>query len=233
MIGSVSTSPFPVGPSPQRVQRENPDDTGPQSKRDQTGIEKNPVPDSPEKAEKALHDEQEGNSSKTGRFSAEESDQISQLVARDSQVRSHEAAHKAAAGSLAGGGPSFSTQRGPDGRFYAVGGEVQIDTSPGSTPQETIAKARQIRAAALAPSDPSPQDLKVASAAASMEGAALREIQKESQRGEEDPKEINHQEETADFSEKGDPHQAVSNRLSKIYSQNDGLEKEPLFEVRA
>jgi len=49
--------------------------------------------------------------------------ELAKLKARDREVRAHEAAHTAAAGSLAKGGPSFTFQRGSDGRLYAVGGE--------------------------------------------------------------------------------------------------------------
>ena len=42
-------------------------------------------------------------------------------------------------------------QIGPDGKPYAVGGSVQIDTSEGATPEETFDKAAQIEAAAMAP----------------------------------------------------------------------------------
>ena len=77
---------------------------------------------------------------------------------------------------LVRGGASFSYTTGPDDRRYAVGGEVSIDASSASTPQETIVKARQIRAAALAPAQPSAQDQSVAASAARMENEALLEI---------------------------------------------------------
>lgn len=101
---------------------------------------------------------------------------IAQLKARDSAVRAHEQAHIAASGGLAEGGPSFVYQRGPDGKNYAIGGEVNIDVSPGRTPQETIAKAQLIRAAALAPADPSPQDRAIAARATQMELQARAEL---------------------------------------------------------
>ena len=88
---------------------------------------------------------------------------LRELRARDREVRAHEAAHAAAGGSLVRGGPSFTFQTGPDGRTYAIGGEVSIDVSPvANDPQATLNKADQIRAAALAPANPSPQDLRVA-----------------------------------------------------------------------
>lgn len=102
---------------------------------------------------------------------------VAELKATDARVRAHEAAHMAAAGGLAKGGPSFSYQRGPDGKAYAVGGEVSIDSGgvPGN-PKAALAKARQIQQAALAPSDPSPQDRAVAAAAAAMAAQALAEL---------------------------------------------------------
>ena len=80
---------------------------------------------------------------------------LGKLKARDTQVRQHEAAHLAAAGGQATSGASYTYQKGPDGVSYAIGGEVGIDLSPGRTPSETIARARQVQAAALAPADPS------------------------------------------------------------------------------
>ena len=111
-------------------------------------------------------------------LSAQEQQQVAKLAARDSEVRAHEAAHQAAGGGLAGGA-SFEYQRGPDGKMYAVGGEVPIAFKEGSTPQETIANARQVKAAAMAPANPSPQDYSVASSATMMELKAQQELLKE------------------------------------------------------
>jgi len=94
---------------------------------------------------------------------------IGRLQQRDRQVRAHEQAHIGASGGLAQGGPSFVYQRGPDGLNYVVGGEVTIDLSPGRSPEETITKADLVRAAALAPGDPSPADLSIAARATQME----------------------------------------------------------------
>lgn len=71
---------------------------------------------------------------------------------------------------------SYSMQTGPDGKRYAIGGEVQIDISPGQTPEETIRKARIIQAAALAPAEPSAQDRSIAARAKAMEMQAEAEI---------------------------------------------------------
>lgn len=109
-------------------------------------------------------------------LSEEESKELESLKARDREVRDHEQAHLAAAGGLAISGASFSYQRGPDGVNYAIGGEVRIDTSPGRTPEETIRRAQTIRAAALAPAEPSGQDRSVAAQASQMEAEARAEL---------------------------------------------------------
>ena len=75
--------------------------------------------------------------------------QLKQLSARDREVRAHEQAHKAVAGSY-GGAIHYEYERGPDGNRYAVGGEVSIDTAPESSPEATLAKARVIQRAASA-----------------------------------------------------------------------------------
>lgn len=103
--------------------------------------------------------------------------QISQLKAIDRHVRAHEQAHLAAAGPYALGGPSYTYGTGPDGRRYAIGGEVSLDTGPDPAgPQATIQKAKIIQAAANAPADPSTQDRMVAAQAARMEADAERQI---------------------------------------------------------
>lgn len=104
-----------------------------------------------------------------GQLTPEEQAQVDKLKARDRQVRQHEQAHMAAGAGLVTSGASFTYQRGPDGVNYAIGGEVGINTLPGRTPDETIRRAQQIRAAALAPADPSGQDRAVAAQAAQME----------------------------------------------------------------
>lgn len=112
----------------------------------------------------------------TGGLSAADLKIVSQLKARDQVVRAHEAAHMAAGAGIVTRGASYSYQTGPDGQRYAIGGEVGISTSPGRTPQETLAKAEQIRAAALAPADPSGQDLRVAAEATQMAAEARQEL---------------------------------------------------------
>lgn len=102
---------------------------------------------------------------------------VDKLQQRDREVRAHEAAHQAAAGRHARGSAQFSFEVGPDGRRYAVGGEVEIDTSEvPDDPQATLDKARVIQRAANAPAEPSAQDRQVALQAAAMEAEAQRAL---------------------------------------------------------
>ena len=102
--------------------------------------------------------------------------EVEELKKADREVRQHEQQHLAAGGSLVRGGASYSYRLGPDGKRYAVAGEVGIDTSEGRTPEETLSRAGRIRSAALAPANPSPQDRSVAAAASQMAMRALQEI---------------------------------------------------------
>jgi|GEM_PF-2300295 len=102
---------------------------------------------------------------------------VQQLTKRDAEVKAHELAHLAAAGGIAISGAHFEYQLGPDGVRYAVGGEVNIDTSPVSgNPAATLRKADIIKSAALAPAQPSAQDLQVAASATTMAAKASAEL---------------------------------------------------------
>jgi hypothetical protein len=105
-------------------------------------------------------------------LSESERQQVGALQERDREVRAHEMAHVAAGAGLVTRGASYTYQTGPDGQRYAIGGEVGIDTSPGRTPAESLAKAERVRAAALAPAEPSAQDRQVAAQAARMASEA-------------------------------------------------------------
>ncbi|OCA59646.1 hypothetical protein A9R10_19420 [Aeromonas piscicola] len=102
--------------------------------------------------------------------------QVKELADRDQEVRTHEQAHQSTGGQYAGS-PTYEFAMGPDGKRYATGGGVSIDigTIPGD-PRATIAKMQQVRAAALAPADPSAQDLSVARSAAAKEAHARKAL---------------------------------------------------------
>ncbi|GAK34472.1 hypothetical protein JCM17846_17250 [Iodidimonas nitroreducens] len=98
-------------------------------------------------------------------LSDEERAVVNDLRARDREVRAHEAAHATAGAGIAGQ-PQFEFTTGPDGRQYAIAGEVAIDTSPvAGDPEATAEKMEQVIRAALAPAEPSPQDRAVAAQA--------------------------------------------------------------------
>jgi hypothetical protein len=107
--------------------------------------------------------------------------QVAELQKIDWEVRAHEAAHMAAGQGVVTSGASYEYTYGPDGKQYAVGGEVGIDTSPEQQPEDNIEKGRAIRAAALAPRDPSSQDYRVANVGAQLESRGHRELAEQRQ----------------------------------------------------
>jgi len=104
-----------------------------------------------------------------------EEKQVQDLKERDREVRAHEQAHARVGGAYASA-PSYTFQQGPDGKRYAIGGEVQIDTAKERTPEATIRKMQIVIRAATAPAEPSSQDLKVAQQARSQLSEAQAEL---------------------------------------------------------
>ncbi|MFC6438609.1 putative metalloprotease CJM1_0395 family protein [Bowmanella sp. JS7-9] len=109
-----------------------------------------------------------------------EAREIEQLEKRDAEVRAHEQAHANTGGEHAGA-PQYEFEQGPDGKRYAVGGEVSIDISAEDTPEDTIRKMQQVRSAALAPAEPSPADLRVAAEATQLAAEARADLVREAQ----------------------------------------------------
>ncbi|HHY74680.1 MAG TPA: hypothetical protein GX497_15915 [Bacillus bacterium] len=87
--------------------------------------------------------------------------QIRELQNAEQNVRMHEQAHKAAGAGVTGA-ISYSYSTGPDGKKYITGGEVSVQAPEGNTPEESIQILEKVKSAALAPADPSSQDLSVA-----------------------------------------------------------------------
>lgn len=130
---------------------------------------------------KALEEKKDILKSKSAdKLSEDEQRLVKNLASRDSEVRAHEAAHQASGGGMTGAA-TYTYQQGPDGKMYAIGGEVSISMKTGSSPQETIANARQIAAAAMAAGNPSPQDFSVASSARIMEMKAKQQLARQEQ----------------------------------------------------
>ena len=88
---------------------------------------------------------------------------------RYDEIYAHELAHKRAAGSLGG---SIVIEK--DGNGIPVGGHVSIQMPKldPTNPEKTIQHADTVIRAAMAPSDPSSQDYKVASEARSIKSKA-------------------------------------------------------------
>ncbi|WP_051242574.1 putative metalloprotease CJM1_0395 family protein [Stappia stellulata] len=111
-------------------------------------------------------------------LSPEEETQVRDLKKRDAEVKQHEQAHASVGGPYAGS-PSYEYTRGPDGKRYAVSGEVPIDASAEREPEQTIRKMEIVIRAALAPAEPSPQDRQVAAQASQQRSEAQAELQKQ------------------------------------------------------
>ena len=105
-----------------------------------------------------------------------EREMVQDLAARDREVRRHEEAHARVGGQYAGQ-PSYSYETGPDGKRYAVGGEVPIDVAPiPDDPEATIAKMDVVKRAALAPAEPSSADRRIAALADAQRLQAIADL---------------------------------------------------------
>jgi hypothetical protein len=106
--------------------------------------------------------------------------EVQELRSQDRKVRAHEQAHKGVGGAETGP-VSYTFTTGPDGKSYAVAGEVPIDVSPvEGDPDATIQKMQRVRAAALAPTEPSSADRQVAAKAQQVAREAQAQKQQES-----------------------------------------------------
>ncbi len=80
----------------------------------------------------------------------------------DASVRGHERQHFFAAGGLVSGTPVYDYVKGPDGQYYAVGGHVDVGTTPTFDPEKASRDAAALARAATAPADTSAQDVHAA-----------------------------------------------------------------------
>ena len=123
----------------------------------------NSQPTPPEKTESQPPQTSQSSTPQTkAGLTPEQQQVLTELKVIDTKVRTHEQAHIAASGGLSASSPSYSYQVGPDGKKYAVGGEVNITFIPTGDPEKDIVGAEAMKAAALAPVDPSSQDQSVA-----------------------------------------------------------------------
>lgn len=82
-----------------------------------------------------------------------------------SEIYAHEAAHKAAGGSLAG---AIVIEKNSDGIPVAGHVDIKMPALDKNNPDKTIKDANTVISSAMAPSDPSDQDYKVAAQASSI-----------------------------------------------------------------
>jgi len=108
----------------------------------------------------------------------EEQQEVEKLKKVDREVRAHERAHRAAGGTLTGAA-QYTYVKGPDGQMYAVAGEVAIDTGREASAAATVEKMEAIIRAALAPANPSSQDIAVAAQARQVLNQEADEARKE------------------------------------------------------
>lgn len=114
--------------------------------------------------------------------------QLEKLKARDREVKLHEQAHARVGGQYAGS-PTYEYQRGPDGNNYAVGGQVMIDVAEvPNDPKATIDKMQTVRAAALAPAEPSGADRAIAADATQKMASAQADLAQQAISGDDDKK---------------------------------------------
>jgi len=181
-LGSESDRVRTPGQAPQPVTYERPvPQAQPQNAQGQEGVQN--------QEQASAQDQDNAEDPSAGRQSSQERQEAQQELAdrqeiqelkdRDREVRAHEQAHAAVGGQYAGS-PSYEFETGPDGQRYAVGGEVSIDISEEADPEDTVRKMEQVRAAALAPNEPSPQDFRVASEATQKAAQARAELAQES-----------------------------------------------------
>ncbi len=154
---------------------------------------------------------------KIGEVSKEQQSQVDKLKKIDQEVRAHEQAHKNAGGQYAGSA-SFTYTVGPDGKRYAVGGEVSIDTAKiEGDPEATIAKLNVVISAALAPAKPSGQDRKVAAAAVAARNEARAEL---TSKKKEEQEEVSESDTSFDINDFGD---VAASSVEKAYANGNDL----------
>ena len=120
---------------------------------------------------RAKKDDEQGNT-----LSESEEKKVEELKQRDQEVRRHEETHASVGGQYAGS-PQYDFEQGPDGRNYAVGGQVNIDVTPiPDDPAATVLKMQIVRRAALAPEEPSSADRQVAADAQRKEVEARQQM---------------------------------------------------------
>ncbi len=85
---------------------------------------------------------------------------LEKFKSSDANIRSHEQAHASLTTTTSS--IQYNYQQGPDGKMYAVGGHVRLDTSMPDDPKAAVVKLDQIKKSATANSDMSGADASIA-----------------------------------------------------------------------
>lgn len=157
-------SPIPLLPAPARVASTDRADAAARSS------------DSPEDQDKAAAGAKGAKDATSTELTPAQQAQVAKLQQTDREVRAHEAAHLSAGNGVVTSGARYEYAVGPDGKRYAVGGEVSIDTGKEEEPRANIDKGERIQRAALAPAEPSSQDYRVAAVGAQMVADGYRDL---------------------------------------------------------
>ena len=110
-------------------------------------------------------------------FKAQQNQQKQDLIKKNyEKIYAHELAHKNAAGSLAG---SIFIERNSEGIPVSGHVPIKMPSLNKENPQQTIDQANIVVKAAMAPSDPSDQDYRVAAQASSIKSQAEGMLKKQ------------------------------------------------------
>ncbi|AVM73648.1 putative metalloprotease CJM1_0395 family protein [Magnetospirillum gryphiswaldense] len=99
-----------------------------------------------------------------GDLSQAERQQLKQLQDADRAVKTEERHHAAVAGAY-GGAPQYQYVQGPDGKYYAVAGKVEVGAPANASDEEAARAHKAIAAAATSVASPSSADYTAAAQA--------------------------------------------------------------------
>ncbi|WXL26364.1 putative metalloprotease CJM1_0395 family protein [Ectopseudomonas mendocina] len=165
--------------------------------------------------------------------------ELTRMVQRDREVRLHEQAHAAIGGRHAGA-PTYSYERGTDGKRYAVAGEVSIDVSAvPNDPEATVRKMEVVIRAALSPAEPSAQDRQIAAQAQIRMAEAFAEVartrREETEAAREtraEQREENEQKATENDNKKDVTPASATSTALELYRQMSGVKgSDPLIDL--
>lgn len=115
-------------------------------------------------------------------LSQAEQKKLKELRDTDRAVRTEERHHAAVAGAY-GGTPQYQYVQGPDGKYYAVAGKVDVGVPQGASPEQAERAHKAIAAAATSVSTPSSADFTAAAQAGQLAAQSYGKAGEQYQRG--------------------------------------------------